>query len=470
MKLLRATTIIAMLLFVLLTSCKKDAAVISSDPSLETSTDLLKNKPGDVKGTKGPTSPADGETGVPLNQVITVNFNENISPEQISKTAIVLKQDKKDGDEGDDDDMKSEPESVLGTLSYTETSASFTPDKNLDPNTRYKATVKTKSHDKHGEDHEKKGYDWHFTTGAGVVASAPSVSLTDPANKATGVAFNKAITVTFSEAMDPLTISTSTFMLKQGLTSVSGSISYTGNKAIFTPASDLAPNQVYTGTITVGAKNMAGVALLSDYIFSFTTGTAADITAPVILSTNPANSAVNVAANATIGITFSEAMNASTISTSTITLKQGAATIAGTVSYTGNTATFTPSNIFIAGTIYSVTITTGAKDLAGNALAANYVFNFTTVAVVVVPGLSFATDVMPVLGLCQNCHTHGWTPSTVASTYYTNLVNAGYVTPSAYTSSKIYTKLSGGHPGTNNISATETNKILNWMKEGSKNN
>jgi hypothetical protein len=77
---------------------------------------------------------------------------------------------------------------------------------------------------------------------------------------------------------------------------------------------------------------------------------------------------------------------------------------------------------------------------------------------------------MPVLGLCQNCHTHGWTPSAVASTYFTNLVNAGYVTPASYTSSKLYTKISGGHPGTNSISATETNKILNWMKEGSKNN
>jgi len=260
-------------------------------------------------------------------------------------------------------------------------------------------------------------------------------------------------------------------MLKQGATSVSGSISYTGNKATFTPAAELAPNLVYTGTITAGVTNLAGVALVNNYIFSFTTGagTTADITAPAILSTNPANSAVNIAVNATVGITFSEAMNASTISTSTITLKQGATTIAGTVSYTGNTATFTPSAVFIAGSIYTVTITTGAKDLAGNALAANTVFSFTTIANVVA-GLSFAKDVVPVLGLCQNCHTHGWTPSAVASTYYTNLVNAGYVTPASYTSGKLYTKVSGGHPGTNSISATETNKILNWMKEGSKNN
>jgi methionine-rich copper-binding protein CopC len=372
MKLLRAATIIAMLSFVLMTSCKKDTEVITSDPSTETSTDLLKNKPGDVNVTKGPTSPANDETGVPLNQVITVNFNDGISPEQISKTSITLKQERMEEDD-DDDDMKSESEGVHGTLSYTETSASFTPDKNLDPNTRYKASVKTKSHDKHGEDHEKKGYDWHFTTGAAGVTSAPSVTMSDPVNNATSVAFNKAIVITFSEAMDPLTISTSTFILKQGATLVTGSISYTGNKATFTPAVSLTPNQVYTGTITTGAMNLTGVALVNNYTFSFTTGAIADVTAPVVLTTNPTNSATSVALNATVGITFSEAMNSSTISTSTIKLMQGSTAIAGAVTYTGNTATFTPSANFIAGAAYTVTVTTGVKDLAGNALAANSV-------------------------------------------------------------------------------------------------
>ncbi len=474
MKLLRALTIIAMLLFVLMTGCKKDAEVIPLDPSMETATDLLKSKSGDGNVTKGPTSPADGDTGVTLNQVITVNFNDGISPEQISKTSITLKQDRdenEDENENEDDEhMKSGSKSLHGTLSFTETSASFTPDKNLDPDTKYKATVVTKSHDKHGHDHEKKGYDWHFTTGSGIVASAaPLVSLTDPVNKATGVAFNKAIVVTFSEAMDPLTINASTFIVKLGSSAVTGTISYSGLKATFTPAVNLLPNQAYTGTITTGATNLTGIALVSDYSFSFTTGATADITAPTILSTNPANSAINVGINTTVGITFSEAMNSSTINTSTITLNQGATTISGALSYTGNTATFTPSTSLLAGTIYTITITTGAKDIAGNALAANTVFSFTTIANVVA-GLSFAKDVVPVLNMCMNCHTHGWTPSAVASTYYTNLVTAGYVTPSAYTSSKIYNKLSSGHPGSNNIPATETDKILNWMKEGSKNN
>jgi hypothetical protein len=57
------------------------------------------------------------------------------------------------------------------------------------------------------------------------------------------------------------------------------------------------------------------------------------------------------------------------------------------VSYTGTTATFTPSNTLTEGTIYTATITTGAKDLAGNALAVNTTFNFTTVVTIPVSGL-----------------------------------------------------------------------------------
>ncbi len=115
---------------------------------------------------------------------------------------------------------------------------------------------------------------------------------------------------------------------------------------------------------------------------------------------------------------------------------------------------------------YTATVTTGVKDVAGNTLTTAYTWSFTTVAVVT--ALSFANDVIPVLAPCNDCHNHNWTISSTASTYYTNLVNGGYVNAAAYTSSKIYDMLSSGHAGS--ISTTDKNKILNWMKEGSKNN
>ncbi|HXJ62087.1 MAG TPA: ice-binding family protein, partial [Verrucomicrobiae bacterium] len=402
----------------------------------------------------------------------------------------------------------------------------------------------------------------------------PTVSSTDPANAATAVAINKRITATFSEAMDPLTISTTTFTLEQGATAVSGTVTYVGTTATFAPASALAINTPYTVTITTGVKDLAGNPLLNNLAWSFTTaattagqgpvvlgsastfavlagstvtstggsmvngdlgvspgtavtgflpgvvngalhvgdaiaaqaqldltsayndaagrtvgaitlagnlggqtltpglykstssleissgdltldaqgdanavfifqmgstltttsgrqvilsggaraanifwqvgssatlgttsvmkgnilalasitlttgatlegralartaavtldantiglGTPADTTRPTVSSTDPANAATAVAINKRIAATFSEAMDPATISAANFTLRQGATPVAGTVTYVGTTATFAPASALAINTTYTVTITTGVKDLAG---------------------------------------------------------------------------------------------------------
>jgi hypothetical protein len=100
----------------------------------------------------------------------------------------------------------------------------------------------------------------------------PTVTSTDPLNNESGVARNKVVELTFSEAMDPLTINTSTFTLKQGTTAVSGAVAYSGTTATFTPLNTLAAMTTYTATITTGAKNSTGNALASKTVWSFTTG------------------------------------------------------------------------------------------------------------------------------------------------------------------------------------------------------
>jgi hypothetical protein len=86
-----------------------------------------------------------------------------------------------------------------------------------------------------------------------------------------------------------------------------------------------------------------------------------------------------VAVNANITATFSEAMDAATITAATFTLDGGGAVV-GSVTYVGTTATFNPTSDLAYSTVYTATITTGAKDVAGNALAAAEVWTFTTVA------------------------------------------------------------------------------------------
>ncbi|MGD0585669.1 MAG: OmpA family protein, partial [Oryzomonas sp.] len=61
----------------------------------------------------------------------------------------------------------------------------------------------------------------------------------------------------------------------------------------------------------------------------------------------------------------------------TFTLKQDKTPVSGTVTSAASTATFTPARKFEKGKVYTATITTGAKDLAGNALERDYVWRFT---------------------------------------------------------------------------------------------
>jgi hypothetical protein len=105
-----------------------------------------------------------------------------------------------------------------------------------------------------------------------------------------------------------------------------------------------------------------------------------DTVAPQVSSTNPLNGAIGAAV---ITASFSEAMKASTITQATFTLRgPGTTPVAGSVSYSPATdiAIFTPSNTLALNTTYTATVTTGAKDVGGNALATDHVWSFTTVS------------------------------------------------------------------------------------------
>lgn len=102
-------------------------------------------------------------------------------------------------------------------------------------------------------------------------------------------------------------------------------------------------------------------------------GTKPDPTAPTVTGVTPVDGAIDAAPGAAITATFSEDMNAATITASTFTLDNG---IAGTVTYANRVATFTPTTALKGYTQYSATITTGVTDASGTALAENYSWSF----------------------------------------------------------------------------------------------
>lgn len=356
---------------------------------------------------------------------------------------------------------------VIGTLTYSGKTATFTPSSSLLANTVYTGKVilgsKSSSDEEDGDDDNKSSsaFTWNFTTaGGGVDVTPPTVLSVVPANNATSIALNSKATVSFSEAMNTSTINSTNFTLKQGVTAISGTVAYSGTTATFTPSSALTANTVYTGTISTGAKDAAGNALASNFTWSFTTAAAVvtDVTPPTVLSAVPANNATAVATSIHPAVTFNEAMNSTTINATNFTLKQGSTAVAGTVAYSGTTATFTPSSALTANTVYTGTITTGAKDAAGNAIASDYTWSFTTAPAVAV--ISFATQVLPILqSKCMPCHS-GTSPS--GGKTITNYATVSALSNTQLDNPNMYPKMG--------VTSAEQAIIKAWIAAGRLNN
>lgn len=205
----------------------------------------------------------------------------------------------------------------------------------------------------------------------------PTVTLTNPLDKSTNISIGSKISATFSTEMDAATIKNVNFIVQQSSSaSIAGTVDLVGKTATFTPSSVLINNTAYSVTLT-GMKDKAGN-MLANYIWSFTTGGSSDIVQPTISTTDNVNNVTGVVQNKIIAFTFSEQMDPASINNSTFTLYKGNTSVAGAVNYSDKTATFTPSALLEPNTLYTATITTDAKDLAGNSLAANTVWNFTT--------------------------------------------------------------------------------------------
>jgi len=203
------------------------------------------------------------------------------------------------------------------------------------------------------------------------LSNAPTILVVPQTN---GVGINRAVAVVFSTAMDPASINTSSFMVA----GVSGTVTYDiANKiAAFRPAADLAPGTMYNATITTAARDVSGTPLAAPFNFSFTTRTTKDTSPPEIFAINVAAGATCVPQDQKISVTFDEQMDSLTINPGTFFIEG----VAGAVTYNvlSETATFAPSAMLAANTTFTITVTTGAKDLGGVPLAAPFHQTFTT--------------------------------------------------------------------------------------------
>ena len=196
------------------------------------------------------TSPVNGAVNVVGDQLVTATFNVVMDPASINESTFILKKG---------------VTPVAGIVTYSGSTATFTSTDLLEANTVYSATIKRESRDLLGSI-MVKDTTWQFNTGV-----APAVILTNPTDGASDVALNTLITAEFSTAMKAGTVNASTFVLKQGTTPVSGTVSYLGTTATFLPANALAYNTVYSATISRLVEDVAGNVMTRDTTWSFAT-------------------------------------------------------------------------------------------------------------------------------------------------------------------------------------------------------
>lgn len=347
---------------------------------------------------------------VATDTLITALFSEDMAPATVSAATFTVT-------------CETPCVSPIGVVSYAvgAQTATFQAPTALMPATRYTATITSAVTDLTGNTLAgnqpvalpgQSDYVWTFLTDIATETTRPRVTATVPATTAPGptlvVQDPVAISATFSEDMAPATISPASFTVRCAAPCVSpaGIVSYAvaGRTALFTLADALEPDTTYTATVTAPATDLAGNALAgnqaalpaaSDYVWTFKTAPADDVTAPRVNSTVPAtllpDGLEDVSANTPITTVFSEDMAPGTINGAsfTVTCDNPCVSPLGVVSYAAGTrtATFAHAATLADATTYTATISAAATDLFGNPLAGNqaalpaasdYVWTFTT--------------------------------------------------------------------------------------------
>ena len=190
--------------------------------------------------------------GVATNREIAVIFSKPMNPASINTGTFVVA-------------------GVAGTVTYDSVNkiGAFKPLLDLAPNTTYNASITTGATDLNGTPLAAP-FNFSFTTRATTDTSPPYVVAVNVAAGATCVPLDTEIQVTFSEPIDSLTLTPSTFFIE----GVAGDVTYDAATvlATFKPAAILAANTTYTIVVTTGVKDMGSVPLTSPFQSTFTTG------------------------------------------------------------------------------------------------------------------------------------------------------------------------------------------------------
>ena len=307
------------------------------------------------------TSPSGNATGVDVLAPVSATFSRTMDPTSITTTAFTLT-----GPSG----------LVPATVTYngSTNTATLTPSAPLTFSSTYTARIDPGVKASDGTT-LGSAFTWSFTTGAGV---PPQVTSVIPSVGEADVNAGVVVKADFSKPLASSSLNASTFTLTGPSGSVAGAVSYNAavNEASFTPTAALTPG-TYTARLGPTIAATDGAQLGTAYSWTFTVpSTPVPLT---VSASTPANGATNVARAASVSATFSRAVTASTVGSSSFTLSGPGGAVAASVVYDSpsRTATLLPSAALTAGTTYTVQLANSIHSDDGTALAATS-WTFTT--------------------------------------------------------------------------------------------
>lgn len=288
-------------------------------------------------------TPANGAMGVAVTSTLQLVFSEKMDTASVSIASV--------------------PAVDWGAAAWSagDTMATFTPVQALAASTAYQLTI-------NGADlagNPLSGADVSFTTGSVADTTAPTVSSTSPAPGATGVSTTAQPSVSFSEPMAAGTVMAMTVSPDAGCTPA---LDGTGTLLTCTTAAPLAASTQYTVTIAAAqARDLAMNPMAAPFSFSFTTGATADTTPPTVVSMRPNDGGQPL--NPTMVAVFSEPMDKASTQGAVSTSPSRQLFFAWNGA--GDTLSITADGGFPYAQAVSWSVSTAARDVAGNALAAS---------------------------------------------------------------------------------------------------
>ncbi len=162
------------------------------------------------------------------------------------------------------------------TLSSDNTVAIFAPGGQYNGGSRIDVRVTTEVTDQAGNplDAEPGGgpddFVSRFTTGSGSDTTGPEVASVDPANGSTAPP-QTTVSITFSEPVDPTSVTTSAVRLEQGGTRLNATLSLSSDNRVVTlkPSSKLADGKTYDVLVTTDVLDLAANSLSPTFQSSF---------------------------------------------------------------------------------------------------------------------------------------------------------------------------------------------------------